>query len=36
MKPDEVLEFLETIEKENPSKDGFSYMEAYLEYVIKS
>lgn len=36
MKPDEVLEFLETIEKENPPKDGFSYMEAYLEYVIKS
>lgn len=36
MKPDEVLEYLESIEKENPSKDGFSFMEAYLEYVIKS
>lgn len=36
MKPDEVLEYLENIEKENPTKDGFSYMEAYLEYVIRS
>ena len=37
MKPDEVLEYLEGIEKDTPSKDGgFPYVEAYLEYVIKN
>lgn len=37
MKPDEVLEYLEGIEKDNPSKDGgYPYVEAYLEYVIKN
>lgn len=37
MKPDEVLEYLEQIEKDSPQKDGgFPYVEAYLEYVIKT
>ena len=37
MKPDEVLEYLENIEKDSPQKDGsFAYVEAYLEYVIKN
>ena len=37
MKPDEVLDYLELIEKDSPQKDGgFPYVEAYLEYVIKN
>jgi hypothetical protein len=37
MKPDEVQEYLEMIEKDSPKKEGgFPYVEAYLEYVIKN
>lgn len=37
MKPDEVLEYLENIEKESPQKDQtFPYVEDYLEYIIKN
>lgn len=36
MKPDEVLEYLEQLEKSSPQKDDcFPYVETYLEYVIK-
>ena len=37
MKPDEVLEYLDVIEKGSSQKDdGFPYVESYLEYIIKN
>lgn len=36
MKPDDVLEYLEEIEKQTTGReDSFPYMETYLEYAIK-
>lgn len=37
MKPDEVLEYLEELEKVSPQKDeNQSYVESYLDYIIKN
>ena len=37
MKPDEVLEYLDNIEKNSSLKeDCFPYVETYLEYVINN